>query len=336
MRWIRLECSFPDHPKIIGLSDHAVAAWVRLLAYCGRHETDGVAPRRAALACIHDGSDVLGELVAAGLWVDHGDAIEVHGWSEYQQTRAQGEAARAAAASRQQAAREARASRRDMAVTHAVTHGVTQTEPETATKNPMVLTASRRDIGVSHAVSHTARSDQIRSDQADQITTVPLCHPERSRARDGAAARHEGGVGRPSDVAAVERKVPEDASRHRLGHAPSQDTPEARIRAALGEHEATAPLASDGRLAATLAGRAMASGTTVEQVVRAIGDAAARAVSGETVHTTQGRVVAFADRAKDYDGRRRAQRPQQPIAVHGVSVEQYLAERGKPDADAGF
>lgn len=90
MTWLRLDDDFPDHPRIIGLSDTAFRTYVTGLCYCGRHLTDGdiptgalraIGPRRAAQ-----------ELEAAGLWLrtDHGWAVR--DYLHYQASRADVEA----------------------------------------------------------------------------------------------------------------------------------------------------------------------------------------------------------------------------------------------------
>ncbi len=86
MPWIRLEADFPDHPKVIGLDDHALALHVRAICYAGRYLTDGligkqVIPklgRRAGVAA----------LLAAGLWeTAEGGAYRIHDFLQYQPSR---------------------------------------------------------------------------------------------------------------------------------------------------------------------------------------------------------------------------------------------------------
>jgi hypothetical protein len=46
MSWVRLDDSFPEHPKVIALTDAAFRAHVRGLCYAGRFLTDGLTRRR--------------------------------------------------------------------------------------------------------------------------------------------------------------------------------------------------------------------------------------------------------------------------------------------------
>lgn len=110
MTWVRIDDSFADHPKFADLSNDATATWLRLLAYCNRYMTDGEVRRSVALRATRtDNPDaVMGELVAAGLVHDHGDAFELHDYLNFQASRAQLEQARTAGAARKAASRERR------------------------------------------------------------------------------------------------------------------------------------------------------------------------------------------------------------------------------------
>lgn len=83
MWWVRLDDDFPNHPKVVGLSDAAFRAYVQGLCYCSQYLTDGWLParpgdRRAA-----------GELVKAHLWVPDGEGFQVHDYLDHQQSREQ-------------------------------------------------------------------------------------------------------------------------------------------------------------------------------------------------------------------------------------------------------
>lgn len=93
--WLRLNADFADHPKVVGLSDAAIAAWVRALCYCGQHRTDGLVPwghaRRIAKPKIRS------ELVDAQLWHPDGDdGIRIHNYLAYQASAAEFDAQHAA------------------------------------------------------------------------------------------------------------------------------------------------------------------------------------------------------------------------------------------------
>ena len=75
MTWVRIDDTFPDHPKVIGLTDAAVRAHVTGLCYAGRYLTDGHIPT-SALRQIGT-RKAAQELEARGLWTktDHGWVI---------------------------------------------------------------------------------------------------------------------------------------------------------------------------------------------------------------------------------------------------------------------
>lgn len=75
MTWVRIDDTFPDHPKIVGLSDAAFRAHVSGLCYAGRYLTDGHIPT-SALRQIGT-RKAAQELEARGIWdkTDHGWVI---------------------------------------------------------------------------------------------------------------------------------------------------------------------------------------------------------------------------------------------------------------------
>jgi hypothetical protein len=96
--WVRLDDRFPNHPKVITLTNLAFRTHVEAMCYCGQYTTGGwitsaaVSARRAAVD----------ELVAAGLWAPSGDGYQLHDWADYNPTREQIEQRRKAARARQQ------------------------------------------------------------------------------------------------------------------------------------------------------------------------------------------------------------------------------------------
>jgi hypothetical protein len=75
MTWVRLDDAFPDHPKVIGLTDAAFRTHVAGLCYAGRYLTDGHIPT-SALRQIGT-RKAAQELETAALWdrTDHGWVI---------------------------------------------------------------------------------------------------------------------------------------------------------------------------------------------------------------------------------------------------------------------
>lgn len=86
MAWVRLEDSFPEHPKILGLSVAAKWLIIEGLSWCNRNLTDGfiaaeAAPRLGAT------KKLAGELVSAGVWETCPGGWMVHDYAQYQPSR---------------------------------------------------------------------------------------------------------------------------------------------------------------------------------------------------------------------------------------------------------
>jgi hypothetical protein len=91
MSWARLDDSFIDHPKMVGLRLELVGLWAKALAYCGRHLTDG-AIQRALLPQLAGVSEpravkLAEELVKAGLWEHAGTDYLVHDYLDWNPSR---------------------------------------------------------------------------------------------------------------------------------------------------------------------------------------------------------------------------------------------------------
>ena len=67
MTWFRVDDSFYDHPKVLGLDMSARGLWVSAGTYCARHLTDGVISERE-IRVIGGTRRQAEKLVAAGLW----------------------------------------------------------------------------------------------------------------------------------------------------------------------------------------------------------------------------------------------------------------------------
>lgn len=130
MTWFKVDDGFWSHPKTVGLSDSAVALWVRAGAYACQHLTDGVIAV-PVLRMVGD-KDAAAELVTAGLWDETAGGYVFHDWAEYQETSETVKERRASARERQRksrAAREAKKAAREAnsgEPTEAVTPDVTR------------------------------------------------------------------------------------------------------------------------------------------------------------------------------------------------------------------
>jgi hypothetical protein len=96
--WFKVDDGFWSHPKTATLSDAAVTLWVRSGAYSCQHLTDGVIARPVLRLVGTEAA--ASELVAAGLWLDHPEGWAFHDWADYQPTKEDVEADRAAARER--------------------------------------------------------------------------------------------------------------------------------------------------------------------------------------------------------------------------------------------
>lgn len=85
MTWTKLDDSFPDHPKIMGLSDAAFRLYVTGLCYANRQLTDGLVPK--AWPAIK--RKALSELLAAGLWEDAHSFYGIHDFLIYNKPRSE-------------------------------------------------------------------------------------------------------------------------------------------------------------------------------------------------------------------------------------------------------
>jgi len=93
MSWVRTDDAAPDHPKLVGLDDTAIAMWWRGLCYASRYRTDGAIPRGALARLTRDRKPetVAARLTAAGLWEATKGGYTVHDFLEYNLSAAEQE-----------------------------------------------------------------------------------------------------------------------------------------------------------------------------------------------------------------------------------------------------
>lgn len=98
MPFIRLSDNYIDHPKFLALSDGAFRLWHEGMAFCRKHQTDGVIPASALSGFRYHRPARVTELVApykpgaASLWdrVD-GVGFKVHDYLDWNRSRAEDE-----------------------------------------------------------------------------------------------------------------------------------------------------------------------------------------------------------------------------------------------------
>lgn len=115
MSWLRIEDTYAEHPKIVGLSDQAFRLHVSLLCYCARHLTDGAVDNsgmRAVCASIGhrftSRSKCVSELIRHRLLTLSGDTYTVNDYLTYNPNAASVKAKRERNAERQARFRESR------------------------------------------------------------------------------------------------------------------------------------------------------------------------------------------------------------------------------------
>jgi hypothetical protein len=98
MTWVRIDDGFPNHPKIIGLSDGAFRLYITALCYSNAYLTDGIVPQKTIKKLSN--SRHISALIEANLWEKCGDDIIILGYEEYQFTKERVESERKKAADR--------------------------------------------------------------------------------------------------------------------------------------------------------------------------------------------------------------------------------------------
>lgn len=152
-------------------------------SWSSAHLTDGVVPDQV-LVSLGGTPELAAELVAAGLWKRRRNGWAFHDWSRKNPTREAVEKDRKDAAERQRRSREGKSSRRDSAVTHAVSH-TTPTRRVGRSKNDLP-DPSRVAARASPAGSPGAAGKPPWCGECDETTRLlgddaprrcPVCHP---------------------------------------------------------------------------------------------------------------------------------------------------------------
>jgi hypothetical protein len=82
--WVKLDDTFPDHPKVEKAGPAAAWLYVCGLCYCARYLTDGLIPGTAVarLTALKNNRALAEKLVDVGLWERDGDDFRVHNYEE--------------------------------------------------------------------------------------------------------------------------------------------------------------------------------------------------------------------------------------------------------------
>lgn len=87
MGWSKIDDGYPDHPKVVDLSDRAFRVDITAWCYCSRFLTDGHLPETVLRRWAS--SKVITELVQAGRLDEVPSGFEVHDYLVYNPTRAE-------------------------------------------------------------------------------------------------------------------------------------------------------------------------------------------------------------------------------------------------------
>ena len=108
MTWIKIDDSFPDHPKVVGLSDKSFRAYISALCYAGRYLTDGYIPMAIIARFVDEDMSYVSELTQSGLLLEdiNKNGFIIHDYLSHQTSKQQVEDKRANLRERQKRFRE--------------------------------------------------------------------------------------------------------------------------------------------------------------------------------------------------------------------------------------
>jgi hypothetical protein len=106
--WVKIDDSFPNHPKIVGLTDKAFRIHISGLCYCGTYLTDGFIPMTIARQLCNENINYIAELCEAGLWKEamSENGFRIHDYLSHQTSKTQVEEKRQTVRERQKRYRE--------------------------------------------------------------------------------------------------------------------------------------------------------------------------------------------------------------------------------------
>lgn len=96
--WFKLDDRFGNHPKVVQAGNAAIGLWCRCGTYCGEHLTDGHIP--AEIARMYGTPREIQTLLTTGLWVQNGTGYVMPDYLEFNPSKEQVLADRAAARER--------------------------------------------------------------------------------------------------------------------------------------------------------------------------------------------------------------------------------------------
>lgn len=181
MPWFRVDDGFHSHPKALATSLAARGLWVTAGSWSSSHLTDGVVPDQV-LASLGGTPELAAELVAAGLWRRRRQSYVFHEFLSRNPSREAVENERKAAAERQRRRREAMPSRRDTAVTHAVSSPAPTRPDPTPKPKPMTAEVVNSNVEVRPEPPPNGQFDyfaaDLESERRRQMDALMRQYPE--------------------------------------------------------------------------------------------------------------------------------------------------------------
>jgi len=220
--WIKIDDNFADHPKVIKAGPLAGWLYICGLTYCGRYLTDGWIPRRQVrkLADVDNAEELVGRLVAVGLWEEVEDGYRVHDYLAYNPSAEHVRGEREANAQRQAEFRERRSrSRRKKGAEHGADAGYPVEERRNEQRNGVTHAVTNAPVtpAPSPSPSPVPIDDDVDDDDNDRPSPPPpgseLTAWERWQATLGGrgaldrqdCATRVGAYGEPAVIEAIER-----------------------------------------------------------------------------------------------------------------------------------
>lgn len=139
MTWVRIDDTFPNHPKVLKAGPEAAWLYVACVCHSGHYLTDGFVDVDVieTLTRVKSWKRAADALVRVGLLDEVAGGYQIHDYLDHQKSKETAEKERSANRERQRTFRDK--SRTRNAVTNTVTDGVTDaevTEPPTHTPTP--------------------------------------------------------------------------------------------------------------------------------------------------------------------------------------------------------
>lgn len=135
MTWFKVDDQLAFHPKVIEAGNSAMGLWVRAGAWCSAHLTGGALPKHMIGTLGAQARDAK-RLVEAGLWEQTDVGFQFRDWEDYQPSKSQVEADKAANRERQRRFRERRRNAEPDVVSNDGSNGVTNDVTNDAPTRP--------------------------------------------------------------------------------------------------------------------------------------------------------------------------------------------------------